>query len=193
VGTLIGIFSANQQRERWFIKNSYSHRVAVFDIGIVVVEAAPVRDAAKAALKYSSLALHLIPVPVLHAKVTEHLAKLLFQLSPEPGEVDSKVAGIQMFTPERLAETFPGHVRSLSKEQIISAVLRRLPPPELTIKYRRDADGRETEIWLKLPVTHSTHEVHRIMSTLLGGRFREASTAQGLKALARGVLPFRGV
>ncbi len=66
----IGVFDARQGRERWLVKTHYTHRVVVFDTAVVMVEVAPTRDLAAAALKYASLPLHLVP----HAKPAEHLA-----------------------------------------------------------------------------------------------------------------------
>jgi hypothetical protein len=191
----LGAFDADQQRERLVLKNSYSHRIIVFDTGIALVEMAPVRDALRAAIKYLALPAHLIASPHVKAaeQATQRVATALLALSPERRSASARLAAIQELSPESLAEVFPRHVTGLSTDQITSAVLRRIPPRELTIRYRQAADGLETELWLRLPSSGTADDAAELMSSILGPRFREAAPMEGARSVARGFLPFRGL
>ncbi len=185
----IGVFDARQRRERWLVKTNYTHRVVVFDTAVVMVEVAPIRDLAVAALKYGSLPLHLVP----HAKPVEYLALALLRLSPEPGLVDSKWAQIQNFTPDGLEAAFPHHVHGLDNDQITAAVLKRFPPAELELRYNSSKYAREMQLWLSLSGALPLDNVSHVMSEVLGDRFREAAAGEALWRTARNLLPGRGL
>lgn len=188
--TLLGVFEARQRREPVLVKPAYSHRVVVFDTALVMVEVAPIRDVAGVALKYASLPLHVVAVP--HAKAAEHLARLVLRLSPEPGRVDSRWAQIAEFTPDRLAQEFPRHVRGLDNQQITSAVLTRLAIPELELKYDSKKYRREMQLWLSLPPSEPLAGVSSLMSRALGDRFREAAPAEAVWRTVRRPCPGAG-
>ena len=174
---LLGVFQADQQRERRLRRDNYSHLVLVFDTGIIVNEASPIRDEIAAVL-------HRLPLPLPHHL---HQAWRLFRLGPKYGTVESRISEIGAITPDELAKAFPEHVRGLDDEQIKSSVLRRVPP-ELRIKYRSDHVG-EQQIWLKLPIFGDVDEVERIMSALLGDRLKKAGIAEGHLDAALALLP----
>jgi hypothetical protein len=191
---VIGVFDATQRRERVIIKSSYSHRVFVFDTGIVLVELAPVRDALRAGLKYVAVPAHLLGPHLKAAEQTvQQVAKSVLALSPERQLANVRLAAIEEISPESLALAFPGHVRGLSTRQITGASLRRIPPRELTVQYRQEVDGLATELWLRLPSVATADDAAEYMSALLGSHFREASPIEGARSVARGLLPFRGL
>jgi hypothetical protein len=191
---LIGVFDASQRRERVIIKSSYSHRVFVFESGIVLVELAPIRDALRAGLKYLAAPAHLLGPHLKAAEQTAHqVAKSVLALSPERRLANVRLAAIEEISPDSLAVAFPGHVRGLSTTQITSASLRRIPPRELTVQYRQKVDGLATELWLRLPSAATANDAAGYMSALLKSRFRETSPMEGARSVARGLLPFRGV
>src|SRR6201995_1042546 len=134
----IGEFRANQQRERLLRKNTYSHVVAVFDDGLLLIEARPLRDAAGAVA-------HFVPVPLPHHIM---LAKHLLRIGPKYGHIERKLSGLSSVTPEAILAAFPDHVRVAAVERIHSAVLWRIPP-QLRLRYR-GTDGAEHQLWLKL-------------------------------------------
>jgi hypothetical protein len=187
--TLIGVFDVRQKRERFLIKAKYTHRVVVFDTALVMVQLAPMHDRIAAGVKYASLPLHLVP----HAKAVEHLVSALLRFSPEQGIVDAKWAQLPDFTPERLAAAFPHHVRGLENDQITSAVLKRLPPAELEVRYNSRRERRELQLWLSFPRSRSLDAVSQVMSRALGARFREAGGGEAIRRTARNLIPGRGL
>ena len=185
----IGVFDARQGRERWLVKTHYTHRVVVFETAVVMVEVAPTRDLAAAALKYASLPLHLVP----HAKPAEHLAMALLRLSPEPGVLDSKWAQIHDFTPDGLNLAFPNQVYGLDNDQITAVLLKRFPPAELELRFNSSRHAREMQIWLSLARGLPLDNVSRLMSHVFGDRFREAAAGEAIWRTARNLLPGRGL
>jgi hypothetical protein len=179
VPRLIGVFRADQQRERLLLRNNYSHLVVVFDTGIVMVEATPTRDAVARAVN--------VPF-VPHLKLAKHLMQLVRLDTTKFATAEATLTQIESPTPEEIAEAFPGHVRALDDAQIRSAVLRRIPP-ELRIKYMSREYGRETQIWFKLPLLSSVDEVDRIVSEALGPRLRKAGIVEGMLDAALARLP----
>lgn len=177
MSTFIGMFRASQQRERLLRRNTYSHVVAVFDDGLILIEASPVRDAAAAAL-------HFVPVPLPHHVM---LARHLLQLGPKYGHIEDKLSAPGSLTPEAILAAFPGHVRGVDDERIRSAVLRPIPP-EVRIKYEA-RDGNEHQLWLKLPLFEAVDRVASLMSAALGDRFRQQSTSSGMLDAALALLP----
>lgn len=175
---LIGMFKADQQRERGLLRDDYSHLVVVFDVGLVLVEASPLRDA-------SAAAIHHVPVPLPHHAKQ---ARRLIRLGPKFSHVESKVAAIDQISPEGLAAAFPGHVTRLWNEQITSAVLRRYVR-QLRLRYRSQDHGGEMQVWLKLPLSARIDEVAGLMAATLGDRYRESAPVWGVLAAVGDLLP----
>lgn len=167
MSTFIGTFRATQQRERLLRRNTYSHVVVVFDDGLILIEASPLRDAAAAAV-------HFVPVPLPHhIKIARHL----LQIGPKYGHVEDNLSRLPALAPEAILAAFPGHVRGVDNERIHSATLRSIPP-ELRIKYQ-GRDGDRHQLWLKLPLFERVDRVASLVSAALGDRFRQQSTSGG--------------
>jgi hypothetical protein len=186
VATMIGMFRADQQRERRLTRDNYSHLVVAFDVGLVLLEASPIRDIAAAVV-------HRIPGAIAIHHVALKQTRRLMRLGPKYGHVEAIVLQTDPLTPEGLATAFPSHIRRLWSDQISSAVLRRFPP-ELRLQYRSEVHQRDTEVWLKLPFWRRADrerldEVSRIMSVMLGDRYTEQATTKGLLGAARDAIP----
>lgn len=165
MATLIGMFRAEQLRERLLMRDSYALLVVAFDQGLVLVKASPKRDVAAAVFH------RVTPLIGHHAGQ----ARRLIRLGPKFGHVEERVADINPLTPDSLAEAFPSRVWRIWNDQISSAILRRRPG-QLRINYRHDRYG-DTVAWL---TPHSeAGDVSRIMSAALGDRFTEATMSQG--------------
>lgn len=128
--TFVGTFRASQSRERLLRRNSYSQMIVVFNDGLVLVEASPLRDAA-AALRF-------VPVPF-----PDHtLARQLVRQGPKYG--GHRPAAFRLrFDHARIGQRSLPELRTgLDEHQITSAVLRRIAR-QLWIKYQ-GKDGRAT-------------------------------------------------
>lgn len=92
MATLIGMFRAEQLRERLLMRDSYALLVVAFDQGLVLVKASPKRDVAAAVFH------RVTPLIGHHAGQ----ARRLIRLGPKFGHVEERVADINPLTPDAL-------------------------------------------------------------------------------------------
>ena len=161
MSTFIGMFAVDQRRKRQLYTDKYSHVVVVFDTGLIVVEAAPVRD-------YLVATAHRVPVPIPGASV----ARSVLRLGPKFGPLKRSIAQLEPLTPETLAKTYPNRARRVWNDQIRSAVLKGGRRADLTIEYASDRYGAPMELWFTISLAEDARRVRALLATMLGDRFR---------------------
>lgn len=172
MSTFIGMFAVDQRRKRQLYTDNYSHVVVVFDTGLILVEAAPVRDYAVATTRR-------VPVPVPHAQ----LARTALRLVPKFRPLKRSIAQLEPLTPETLAASYPNRARRVWNDQIRSAVLKGNRRADLKIAYASDRYSSQMELWFTISVTEDPEQVRAALATMLGNRFsarrRSVRTAAG--------------
>jgi hypothetical protein len=159
--TFIGMFAVDQRRKRQLYTDKYSHVVVVFDTGLILVEAAPMRD-------YFVAIVHRIPALIPHAP----LARTILRLVPKFGRLKRSIAQLKPLTPETLAASFPSRARRVWNDQIRSAVLKGSRRADLKIKYVSDRHSTPMELWFTIPLAEDAEQVRAALATMLGDRFR---------------------
>ena len=160
MSTFIGMFAVDQRRKRQLYTDNYSHVVVVFDTGLILVEAAPLRDNAVAWTRRG-------PVPVPHAQ----LARTVLRLVPKYAPLKRTIAQLKPLTPETLAASYPNRGRRVWNDQIRSAVLKGNRRADLKIAYASDSYGSQMELWFTISVTEDPEPVRAALATMLGERF----------------------
>jgi hypothetical protein len=161
MSTFIGMFAVDQRRKRQLYTDKYSHVLVVFDTGLILVEAAPVRD-------YLVATAHRVPVPIPHAPI----ARTVLRLGPKFGLLKKNIAQLKPLTPETLAASYPSRARRVWNDQIRSAVLKGSRRADLKIKYVSDKDSRPMELWFTISLAEDSKQVRATLATMLGDRFR---------------------
>ena len=156
----IGMFAVDQRRKRQLYTDNYSHVVVVFDTGLILVEAAPLRDNAVSLTRR-------VPVPVPHAQ----LARTVLRLVPKYAPLKRNIGQLEPLTPEKLAATYPNRARRVWNDQIRSAVLKGNRRADLKIAYASDTYSSEMELWFTISVTEDPEPVRAALATMLGNRF----------------------
>ena len=160
MSTFIGMFAVDQRRRRQLYTDNYSHVVVVFDTGLILVEAAPVRDYAVATSRR-------VPVPVPHAQ----LARTVLRLVPKFAPLKRSIAQLAPLTPETLAASYPNRARRVWNDQIRSAVLKGNRRADLKIAYASDRYSSQMELWFTISATEDPEPVRAALATMLGDRF----------------------
>jgi hypothetical protein len=172
MSTFIGMFAVDQRRKRQLYTDYYSHVVVVFDAGLILVEAAPVRDYAVATTRR-------VPVPVPHAQ----LARTALRLVPKFAPLKRRIAQLEPLTLETLAASYPNRARRVWNDQIQSAVLKGNRRADLKIAYASDTYSSQMELWFTISLTEDPRQVRAALATMLGDRFsarrRSVLTAAG--------------
>src|SRR5262249_8980930 len=135
---LIGKVKASQGRQRLLVRAEDSHHVVVFHSEIVLVEAAPVRDKARADLRYGTsvltvashgaavLAAPAVGQGIQLAHRADTLLTRLLRWLPS-SQISARLEGLDDLQPEALEREFPGLVRRLPTKLVTSATLNRFP------------------------------------------------------------------
>lgn len=160
MSTFIGMFAVDQRRKRQLYTDNYSHVIVVFDTGLILVEAAPLRDGAVVWTRR-------VPVPVPHAQ----LARTVLRLVPKFAPLKRTIAQLTPLTPETLAASYPNRARRVWNDQIRSAVLKGNRRADLKIAYASDSYGSQMELWFTISVTEDPEPVRAALATMLGDRF----------------------
>ena len=158
---LLGLFGVDQRRRRQLYTDRYSHVLAVFDAGLVLVEAARWRDHAVAGARR-------VPVPFPHRTVTTTLLRVV----PRFGSLKRSIAELRPLTPETLAAAYPGRVSRVRTDQSVAAVLRGRTRADLKIEYASGTYGRPMELWFTISLTEDAGAVAGALAAMLGDRFR---------------------
>jgi hypothetical protein len=160
MSTFIRMFAVDQRRKRQLYTDNYSHVIVVFDTGLILVEAAPLRDDAVAWTRR-------VPVPVPHAQ----LARTVLRVVPKFAPLKRTIAQLKPLTPETLAASYPNRARRVWHDQIRSAVLKGNRRADLKIAYASDSHSRQMGLWFTISVTEDPEPVRAALATMLGDRF----------------------
>ena len=182
MATLIGRFNADQPRDRWLTRDTYSYVVVGFDEGLLFVAARPERDEVAALVhRGARLASHLAP----HTKPAVKLARTILRSGPKYAAIEAAISALNPLTPDSLERAFPKRVTGIPSECVTRAIFR-CRPRQVRIHYRHPTYG-ETEVWLvpEAPLD----EARRVLSVIFGGRFSQVSTARGLTDATIDLLP----
>lgn len=162
MSTFIGMFAVDQRRKRQLYTDKYSHVLVVFDTGLILVEAAPMRD-------YGVATWRRVPVPVPHATA----ARTLLRLTPRFGSLKRSIAQLgEPLTPESLAAAFPTRARLVWNDRIRSAVLTGNRRADLKIAYESETYSGPMELWFTISFFEQAEQVRAALATTLGDRFR---------------------